>query len=238
MKLQGHRETSVRFVSTQRFHLDGVSHPLVPHGLLSLPSGAFREQRPSAAYAEASACRLPAFYVVFNVCIYQLSCSTLRKRSCNFPLLRFTWCLLYRISNDVHSQSASAPSARALLHTARLVPPSQFPTTLAAYSVHWPASLLRLASSREVQRISDFRIPPCEHSGVSPSFLRPYTPRRIPLEPAVPHHCGHSLLGVTPIASPPSEDDDSQWNSSTSVHCASTVTIRPCVSVKLRPSRN
>eukprot|EP00657_Telonema_sp_P-1_P009394 TRINITY_DN357_c0_g1_i1.p1 TRINITY_DN357_c0_g1~~TRINITY_DN357_c0_g1_i1.p1 ORF type:complete len:185 (+),score=10.93 TRINITY_DN357_c0_g1_i1:142-696(+) len=75
---------------------------------------------------------------------------------------------------------------------------SQFLTTLPLYSAFKAVSLLHLTSGHEVRRISNFRIPLCRSISGDRRFpCVATTPRRIPLEQAVPHHCGLSLLGVT-----------------------------------------
>jgi len=75
---------------------------------------------------------------------------------------------------------------------------SWFLTTLPTYSAFKPVSLLHPTSDHEVRCVSDFRIPPCRSiSGDRGLSCIATTPRRIPLEQAVPHHCGPSLHGVT-----------------------------------------
>lgn len=75
---------------------------------------------------------------------------------------------------------------------------SWFLTTLSLYSAFKAVSLLHPTSDHEVRCIFNFRIPPCRSiSGDRRLPCTAYTPRRIPLEQAVPHHCGQSLHGVT-----------------------------------------
>lgn len=107
------------------------------------------------------------------------------------------------------------------------------------YSVFKVVSLLHPTSDHEVRYFSNFRIPPCRSiSGDRRSPSTATTPRRIPLEQAVPHHCGHSLLGVTSdwamLVRRPT------WDSQFPDHPATLYKyswqLNPCVSIKLRPS--
>lgn len=116
---------------------------------------------------------------------------------------------------------------------------SWFLTTLPLYSAFKAVSLLHPTSDHEVRCVSDFRIPPCRSiSGDRRLPCTATTPRRIPLEQAVPHHCGHSLHGVTSDWAMPIRRQT--WDSQSPDHPASLYKYRwqlnPCVSVRLRPS--
>jgi len=107
------------------------------------------------------------------------------------------------------------------------------------YSAFKAVSLLHPTSDHEVRCISNVRIPPCR--SISGDRRFPYTantPRRIPLEQAVPHHCGHSLLGVTSgwATFVRRQTRDSQLPDHPATLHEYSWQLNPCVSVKLRPS--
>lgn len=116
---------------------------------------------------------------------------------------------------------------------------SRFLTTMPLFSAFKAASLLHLASDHEVRCLSNFRIPPCRSiSGDRRLPCIATTPRRIPLEQAVPHHCGHSLLGVTSDCATPIRryTRDSQFPDHPATLYEYSWQLNPCVSVRLRPS--
>jgi len=107
------------------------------------------------------------------------------------------------------------------------------------YSAFKAVSLLHLTSDHEVRCISNFRIPPWRSiSGDRRLPCTANTPRRIPLEQAVPHHCGHSLLGVTSgwATSVRRQTRDNQLPDHPATLHKCSWQLNPCVSVKLRPS--
>jgi hypothetical protein len=152
---------------------------------------------------------------------------------------------IHRVSSPSYPLSASTPRAprhsfgRQGANPSNHVSTAWFLTTLPLFSAFKAASLLHLASDHEVRCLSDFRIPPClSISGDRRLSRTATTPRRIPLEQAVPHHCGHSLLGVTSDCATfiRRHTRDSQFPDHPATLYEYSWQLNPCVSARLRPS--